>query len=86
MTWVKQMCIRDRSKTMQFKKFFFSTLIGTFISGVIGVIMAFLGFGVWALVFQYLSNVIIDTIVLWFTVKWRPILYFSCLLYTSRCV
>lgn len=65
------------SKTMQFKKFFFSTLIGTFISGVIGVIMAFLGFGVWALVFQYLSNVIIDTIVLWFTVKWRPILYFS---------
>jgi len=37
------------SKNMQFKKFFFSTLGGTIISAVIGIIMAYLGYGVWAI-------------------------------------
>ena len=39
--------------------------------------MAYLGFGVWALVAQQLVNVTVNTIVLWFTVKWRPKLMFS---------
>lgn len=65
------------SKTMQFKKFFFSTLIGTLISGIVGVTFAFLGLGVWAIVAQQLSNHLIDTIVLWFTVGWRPEKKFS---------
>lgn len=65
------------SKTMQFKRFFYSTIIGTILSGFIGVFMAYKGFGVWALVAQQLSNSIIDTTVLWFTVKWRPKLIFS---------
>ena len=61
------------SKHMIFKKFFFSTLGGTLLSGVVGIAMAVYGFGVWALVFQYLMNTIIDTVVLFIT----------CLLYTS---
>lgn len=65
------------SKTLQFKRFFFSTLIGTVVSGVIGVTMAFIGFGVWAVVFQSMCNSAVDTIILWFTVKWRPKLIFS---------
>lgn len=60
------------SKHMIFKKFFFATLAGTLISAVVGIIMAYCGYGVWALVIQYMTNTIIDTIVLWFTVKWRP--------------
>lgn len=60
------------SKHMQFKKFFFSTLGGTIISGIVGVSMACLGYGPWAVVFQYLVNTLIDTIVLFFTVPWRP--------------
>ena len=36
--------------------------------------MAYKGFGIWALVAQYLTNTCTDTIVLWFTVRWRPIL------------
>ena len=35
------------------------------------------GYGVWALVAQNLVNKVIDTTVLWFTVKWRPKLLFS---------
>lgn len=65
------------SKKMMFKKFFFSTLIGTLISGFIGVAMAYSGYGVWALVGQYLTNTIVNTVILWFTVKWRPSLVFS---------
>lgn len=65
------------SKTMQFKRFFYSTIIGTVISAIIGIYMAYKGFGVWALIAQNLSNQIIDTCVLWFTVKWRPTFEFS---------
>ena len=65
------------SKTMQFKKFFFATLGGTISAAIIGIVMAVNGFGVWALVAQHLLNTLIDTIILWFNVKWRPKLMFS---------
>ena len=64
-------------KTMQFKKFFFSTLGGTIGSAFTGIFAAYKGYGVWALVVQQLTNQIINTIVLWFTAKWRPVLEFS---------
>lgn len=65
------------SRHMMFKKYFWATLFGTLVSGVIGIVMAYMGFGVWALVAQYMSNTAIDTIVLFFTVNWRPTLQFS---------
>ena len=65
------------SRNMLFKRFFWSTLFGTLISGVVGVIMAYQGFGVWALVTQYLVSTSVDTVVLWFTVRWRPDRAFS---------
>ncbi len=65
------------SRNMLFKRFFFSTLGGTIGAAIIGIIMAYLGFGVWALVIQMLFNTAVDTIILWMTVKWRPRLIFS---------
>ena len=65
------------SRTMQFKRFFFSTLAGTVGAAVLGITMAYCGFGIWALVAQQVFNVFVDTCVLWFTVKWRPRLQFS---------
>ena len=65
------------SRTMQFKKFFFATLGGTIISAFVGIGLALLNFGVWAIVAQKLVNLSIDTMVLWITVKWRPKLIFS---------
>lgn len=65
------------SRHMLFKKFFFATLGGTIGAAVVGITMAAMGFGVWALIGQYLFNAIIDTLVLWFTVKWRPKWMFS---------
>ena len=65
------------SRNMQFKRFFFSTIIGTAGSAVVGIAMACMGFGIWALVGQQLFNICIDTLILWITVKWRPKKMFS---------
>ena len=65
------------SRHMEFKKFFWATLVGTLASAVVGLVMALNGFGVWALVAQSLVNPLIDTMVLWTVVKWRPKLMFS---------
>ncbi len=64
-------------KTMQFKRFFYSSLVGTILSAVIGIVMAYSGCGVWALVGQQLSSRLINTVVLWMTVGWRPEWKFS---------
>lgn len=65
------------SRKMIFKKFFLATIIGTIISAFVGIILAYNGFGIWALVAQQLTNQFIDTLVLWFTVRWRPSFIFS---------
>lgn len=65
------------AKQMQFKKLFFSSLGAAIVSGAIGIILAYLGFGVWALVSQQILSQISITIILCFTVKWSPDLIFS---------
>lgn len=65
------------SKHLLFKKSFVAVLIGAVGSAIVGVGMAYLGYGIWALVGQYLSNVCLVTLVLWFSVKWRPRILFS---------
>jgi O-antigen/teichoic acid export membrane protein len=65
------------SSNMLFKRFFFSTIGGTIVSAFVGIFMAYIGMGVWALVAQQLSNAMIDTMILWITVKWRPKAVFS---------
>lgn len=64
------------SRHMMFKKYFWSTLFGTLLSGGVGIVMAYAGYGIWALVAQYMVNTTVDTIVLFITVKWRPINFF----------
>ena len=65
------------SRHLLFKRFFFSTIGSTLASAVVGIAMAYAGFGVWALVGQSLSNVVTGTIILWATVPWRPKRMFS---------
>lgn len=65
------------SKTMQFRRFFFSTLGGTLFSAAVGIAMAYMGFGIWALVMQQLLNAAVNTAILWLTVGWRPKRMFS---------
>ena len=65
------------SKTLQFKRFFFATLGGTLFSGALSIAMVYLGCGIWSLVALQLSNFAVNTLILWFTVNWRPKRVFS---------
>lgn len=59
------------------RKFAFKTLavrssLANLVSGIVGVGMAFQGFGVWSLVGQQLVNGLVGTIVLWTASEWSP--------------
>lgn len=65
------------SRNLLFKRFFWATLGGTIVAAFVGIWMAYAGYGAWALVTQNLVNQLIDTVILWITVKWRPKRMFS---------
>lgn len=65
------------SREMQFRRFFFSTLGGTVVSAAVGITVAWLGYGVWALVAQDMTNAVINALILSLTIRWKPRLMFS---------
>ncbi len=65
------------SRHMLFRKVFYSSVISAAMSGVIGIVLAYLGCGVWALVSQTISAIVINTLVMTIIVPWRPKLLFS---------
>lgn len=65
------------SRGMKFKKSFFVSLGGVFASGIVGIVMAYCGYGIWSLVYSQLSGQVVSTSILWFTIRWRPRLLFS---------
>lgn len=65
------------SSSLNFKRFFLSTIIGTVISAVVGIAMAYRGMGAWALVAQEMTNTIIDTAILYLSTKMKFVRTFS---------
>jgi PST family polysaccharide transporter len=59
-------------RQLAFKALSMRSLVATFIGGLVGVIMALLGLGVWSLVGQRLSNALAGVLVLWWASEWRP--------------
>ena len=53
------------------------SLIAVIVSGIIGLIMAYHGYGVWSLVYQSVSISIVRTISFWLVTKWKPQRTFS---------
>ena len=60
------------SREMNFKKVFTSNVGGVLVSGIVGIVLAYKGAGIWALVFQTLLNIACACLVMLFTVKWKP--------------
>ena len=54
-----------------------ATLIAAVVSGIIGIYLAFQGYGVWALVYQQISSSVMNVIVLWAFSSWYPKLVYS---------
>ena len=66
---VKSIVCAYISANLQFRKFFFATIGGTLASAVVGIVMAYRGFGPWALVAQQMTTALIHTIILLATTK-----------------
>lgn len=62
---------------MDFKKQTIISLVAVVVSGIVGILAAVSGYGYWALVIQSILNSLINTIILWLTTKWHPLLAFS---------
>ena len=65
------------SRHMAFRKIFVSTTVATILSGLIGIMLAFIGWGVWALVAQTILSTALQTLVLLLEIPWRPKFEFS---------
>lgn len=65
------------SRKVDFKTKTKASVISSVISGVLGIAMAFTGFGVWSLVGQQLSRQLVYSGCLWFFNKWLPKWIFS---------
>jgi O-antigen/teichoic acid export membrane protein len=59
------------SREMNFKQVFLSNLVAIIISGIVGIILAYNGFGVWTLVAQMLTNTAVACIVMSITSEWK---------------
>lgn len=65
------------SRNIDFKTKTKAGVISAVVSGIVGIAMAFAGFGVWSLVAQQLSRQLFYSLCLWILNKWRPTSFFS---------
>ena len=57
---------------VDFKTQFKASIISTILSGALGIVLAYRGVGVWALVAQSVSHSFVNVVLLWNLLKWRP--------------
>lgn len=60
------------TRKIDFKTQAIVSLSGAVVSGIVGLYMAYNGFGVWSLVFQQVGGYVMRTILLWILGKWKP--------------
>ena len=60
------------SRELDFKKVFIGNIGAIVVSGAVGIAVALLGGGLWALVAQTMLNIFVACFVMLFVVKWRP--------------
>ena len=65
------------TKEMEFKKLAIIELVAVITGGVVGIILAYLGYKVWSLVYQLLTFTFVNMLLLWLVSKWKPKLIFS---------
>ena len=74
---VNSVQIVELKRNLRFDLSFRISLISTFSSAIVGITLAFLHFGPWALVWQTFTLGLVGVIARWFYVAWRPKLMFS---------
>jgi O-antigen/teichoic acid export membrane protein len=64
-------------RNLKFKAIAIRSLVGTFVGGCVGIIMALNNFGVWSLVCQQIAQEVVGALLLWNASEWRPKFRFS---------
>lgn len=59
-------------RKLDFKSIFRATTLAAFLSGAVGVTIAFFGWGIWALVAQVIAQSAVVCVVMWIQIDWRP--------------
>lgn len=66
-----------RSVAVDFKTQAYASVVSVLISGLVGLYLAYSGFGVWALVWQAIIGSCVGVAVIWMLARWRPLLAYS---------
>ena len=77
---INALCITQRiqlTRKVNFKSQMKINLTAAIISGVVAIILALRGFGVWSLVWRSIIRSVIQALLLWYTNRWMPSLVFS---------
>ena len=69
--------IAKLSIEINFKAQALATLISVILSGGIGIMLAYKGYGVWSLAWQNVLNAFFKSIIIWYLSKWKPLFVFS---------
>lgn len=67
------------TRDLDFKKLAIINIIGSLVSGIIALVLALIGFGVWAIAIQGTIQILITIPIIWIFVSWTPKLVFSYL-------
>lgn len=65
------------TREMNFKLLSKISIVSSFLSGILSLILAFSGFGIWSLIVKGLAGQFIQTVLFWFYNKWRPTFIFD---------
>lgn len=66
-----------RTITVDFKTLAKASAVSSVVSGVIGLCLAYAGYGVWSLVWPSLLGVLFEVVIIWILADWQPKLVFS---------
>jgi O-antigen/teichoic acid export membrane protein len=65
------------NREMRFKSLELRMMAGTFVGGIVGIAVAYAGYGAWAIIWQQLAIAAVSTAFLWAFSRWRPRFIFS---------
>ncbi len=60
------------TRALNFKAMMIIRVVASVVGGVVGIISAYSGFGVWALVVMHIADALISLVLLWVISPWRP--------------
>lgn len=64
-------------RSLQFRKLTLLNLPGAIIGSTVGILLGIKGYGVWSIIYMYLSSQAVQTVLLWVFSTWRPSFIFS---------